>query len=162
MRGPLKPPGAHWHPGLTAPHTRVIDPVKDADPETVFNDGIAWLTQLMTDVAQSLNGVALQGALPVEFGYDAAGRGPRLAISRSAGRLLGYSLYETNGADVTVNFYDNDQGTTEGTDVWHAKATANSVTNLLDIRASFSVGLSVEFVTTTGKIRGVALLGGVD
>jgi hypothetical protein len=160
--GSLKAPGAHWHPGLTAPRTRVVDPVKDADPETVFTDGIAWLTQLMTDVAQSLNGVALQGALPVPFGWDKDGRGPRLKISSSAGRLLGYSLYETAGHDVVVNFYDNDLGTTDGADVWHADATANTVTNLLDIRASFSIGLSVEFVTTGGQVRGIALLGGVD
>jgi hypothetical protein len=61
-----------------------------------------------------------------------------------------------------VNFYDNDLGTTDGADVWHADATANTVTNLLDIRASFSIGLSVEFVTTGGQVRGIALLGGVD
>lgn len=158
----LKAPGAHWHPGLTAPRTRVVDPVKDADPETVFTDGIRWLSQLMTDVAQSLNGVALQGALPVPFGYDAGGRGPRLSISRSAGRLLGYSLSETAGHDVTVNFYDNDLGTTDGDDVWHELVPTSKVVNLLGIRASFSSGLSAEFVTSGGQIRGIALLGGVD
>lgn len=162
MGGLLKPPGRGWHPGLTAPHTRMVDPVKDADPETVFTEGIAWLTQLMTDVAQSLGGVALQGALPVQFGYDRDGRGPRLTISRSAGRLLGYSLYETAGHDVIVNFYDNDLGSTDGDDVWHEDAAANKVTNLLGIRASFSAGLSAEFVTTGGQVRGIALLGGVD
>lgn len=142
---------------ITLPHT---DPHPDTDSQ--LKQYVAYMAQLWADQAHSLLGVALQGALPVAFGYDKDGRGPKMKVSTSAGRLLGYSLLETAGHDVTVNFWDNPLGEASGSEVWHDIVTASKVLNFVGVNASFSTGLSVEFVTSGGLVRGVALLGGVD
>ena len=143
-------------------------PEVDPNPEraTVLTEWSRWSAQMMTDLSQSLSGVALQGSLPVPIGWDAAGRGPQIVASGSAGRLLGYSFLETAGQPVTVHFHDAATNTaatqTDGPDVWHTLVAANGIRELVGLNVSFSTGLSLEFVTTTGQIRGVVLLSGVD
>lgn len=157
-------------PGIEGALTRgpqLTMPPVDPHPEraTIGTEYARWVTQLMTDVAQSLNGVALQGALPVPVGFDPGGHGPQVLASGSAGRLLGYSLFETAGQAVTVHFHDAATNTaavqSDGPDVWHEQVAANSVKNLTGMNVSFSTGLSLEFVGT-GQLRGVVLLSGVD
>lgn len=148
-------------PQLTMPE---VDP--HPDRSTINTEWARWTAQLMTDLSQSLNGVALQGALPIEVGWDADGRGPKIVASGSSGRLLGYSFFETAGQPVTVHFHDAATNTaatqTDGPSCWHTQVAANGVRELVGLNVSFSAGLSLEFVTTTGQVRGVVLLSGVD
>jgi hypothetical protein len=162
FRRPVGIEGARLRgPQLTMPE---VDPAPER--ATINTEWSRWVTQLMTDLAQSKDGVALQGALPVSVGWDEAGRGPQIIASASAGRLLGYSFVETAGQAVTVHFHDAATNTpatqTDGPSVWHTAVAANGVRELVGMNVSFSTGLSLEFNTSGGQVRGVVLLSGVD
>lgn len=133
------------------------------------NRWAAWFSQMYADVAKSLRGVALQGALPIQIGYDDSGhnlgQGGTQQISRSAGRLLGWSLQETAGQPLAVVFNDVDEAVggnaSHGPLVGVTGLLANGHENESITPTSFSDGLAVTF-TGSGKVFGVVLLGGVD
>lgn len=134
------------------------------------NRWAAWFAQMYADVAQSLRGVALQGALPMPIGYDESGRAlganGSQQISRSAGRLLGWSIKETGGvAAVSLVFNDIDESTggnaNHGPVVAVTGLIASGHENEMITPTSFSDGLAVTF-TGSGLVYGVVLLGGVD
>jgi hypothetical protein len=147
-------------------------PEPDEDPgadHSGVNRWAAWYAQMYADVAKSLRGVALQGALPIQIGYDDGGRelgqNGSQQISRSAGRLLGWSIRETSGAAVNLVFNDVDESSggnaSHGPLVGVTGLAANGHENEVIVPTSFSDGLAVTF-TGSGFVFGVVLLGGVD
>lgn len=143
------------------------------DPEAHSNPSperwAAWFSQLYADLSQSLRGVALQGALPVAIGYDDAGRqlgaNSSQQISRSAGRLLGWSIKETSGAPVSLTFFDCDEpeqaNASHGSPVAVTALAANGHENIQLVPTSYVDGLAVSF-SGSGLVYGVALLSGVS
>jgi hypothetical protein len=140
-----------------------------AKADGIVQNWAAYWAQLYADLSESLQGVALQGALPVQVGWDDGGRflgqGGVQVLSRSAGRLLGWSLLETADAAVTLRFYDGDESAAlnagHGTPVAATQLAANGHENEALRPTSFSDGLSVGFAGT-GQVWGVVLIGGVD
>ena len=62
-------------------------------------DYVRWLQQMQTDLAETLGGVMLRGARPVQV---ASADGGTLRPTSSPGRLVGWSLRETSGAAPAV------------------------------------------------------------
>lgn len=143
------------------------DPAAAATPDP--QRWAAWFSQMYADLAESLRGVALQGALPVPIGYDNSGRqlgaNGSQQISRSAGRLLGWSIRETSGEAIELVFTDTDESAqgqaNHGSLVAITALDANGHENESIRPTSFVDGLAVTFLGS-GFVYGVALIGGVD
>lgn len=75
-----------------------------AEKDTSEIDYVRWLQQMQTDLVESVNGVMLRGARPVQVGGSAGGT---MRPTSSGGRLVGWSLRETSGeAPAVVRLYD--------------------------------------------------------
>lgn len=154
------------HGHVSAIRLPQVDP--EATPQTVMTAYSAWIAQLYSDLSESLDGVALQGSNPVEIGTNLAGIALSRQISRSPGILRGWSLRESAGQAVTIDFVDVDEAS--GVNVAAADglrrvatlgiAANGSVTGEIP-NGSFSAGLGVIF-GGTGTVTGVVYLNGVD
>lgn len=79
------------YPGATA--ARITVPDQD-DSQIGEVDFVRWLSQMQADLAASLGGVMLRGALPIPIGSAPGGS---LRPLSSPGRIVGWSLHETGG-----------------------------------------------------------------
>lgn len=133
-----------------------------SDEATDHTEYIRWLSQLQADVAQSLGGIMLQGARPVPIGL--APGGTKTAI-RSPGRLVGWSLHETTGANpALVRFWDGRE--VGANPLGYVTVNAGQAINLWNPPGiSITDALLVEFVTGGGlstSVEGVVYLGAAD
>lgn len=157
----------HRHSAVSAIRLPTVDP--DATPETQLTAYTAWIAQLYADLTESIDGIALQGCDAVEIGTNSAGIVLSPQISRSAGILRGWSLRETNGAAVTIDFYDVDlaAGQNIAGDVVGLRKicttalAANGHETIPVPNVSFVGGLGVVF-TGTGIVTGDVWINGVD
>lgn len=154
------------HSSVSAIRLPTVDP--EATPQTIMTAYSAWIAQLYADLAESLDGVALQGALPVEIGTNLHGVALSPQISRSAGILRGWSLRETGGQAVTLDFFDVDEA--QGQNIVVAgsfrrvattQLAANGASTAELPNASFQSGLGV-LIGGAGTVTGVLYLNGVD
>lgn len=129
-------------------------PGPEKDTEEV--DYVRWLQQMQTDLAESLNGVLLRGARPVQIG-TAAGATNR--PTSSGGRLVGWSIRETTGTTPAVlRFYDG-RGSDAPLVAVANLAGGGSATHWLGSGISLTEGL---YVDITGAIEGAAYLGAAE
>lgn len=76
-----------------------------ADAPTVQINYTKWLEQLRVDLAQSVGGIMLRGALVVPVGSSAGARRGR--VSTGPGALVGWALRNTDAANpATVELFD--------------------------------------------------------
>jgi hypothetical protein len=72
-------------------------------------DYVRWLQQMQTDLAETLGGVMLRGARPVQVLTTTGGTARPLS---SPGRLVGWSMRETSGAaSAVIRLYDGRDNT---------------------------------------------------
>jgi hypothetical protein len=146
------------HPGPAA--ARLTVDVPD-EPEPVQEiDVVRWLAQMQADVAESLGGIMLRAARPVALTVL-----PTIA-SASPGRLVGWSVRETTGANPYVlRFHNGDNASAD----LIAMITGGGGT--ADNKwfgpggLSFTEGLYVEVITGAGlsqAIEGVLYVGSAD
>lgn len=67
------------------------------------------IQQLQANLADSVNGITLRGALPVPIGGPVGGQSQAMSrpLSNGAGRLVGYSLRESSlTAPILIRLYD--------------------------------------------------------
>lgn len=148
------------HPGPTAARITVPDQNDDQVREI---DYVRWLSQMQADMAQSLGGVLLRAARPVQLGTATAGT---LQPTTSAGRLVGVSLHETAGTDGYLVRLRDGRGPDDPL-VACLSGPAGGTTNSWWAPGglSFTTGLYVEVVSGTGlstAVEGVAYLGAAD
>lgn len=67
-----------------------------------LTDFTRWGAELRASLARTLNGVWLQGALPVPLGPVSAGNGGTQQLSSSAGRCVGWSVRNQDGVNARV------------------------------------------------------------
>jgi hypothetical protein len=133
-----------------------------SDQATDHTEYIRWLSQLQADVAQSLGGIMLQGARPVPLGTAPGGT---KTLSRSAGRLVGWSLHETSGTNpALVRFWDGREA--GANPLAYISVPAGLTVNMWNPPGiSVTDALLVEFVTggsLSTTVEGVAYLGAAD
>lgn len=92
MKSPFRPQA----PGPAAARLQVPDQDDSQVPEVEY---VRWALQLQADLAASLSGVELRGALPIPIGSAPAGSMRPLS---SPGRIVGWSLHETGGTNPAV------------------------------------------------------------
>jgi hypothetical protein len=147
-------------PGASAARLTVPDQPDDQVQEV---DYVRWLMQMSADLATSLGGVMLQGALPVPIGSAPGGSVRPLS---SPGRIVGWSLHETGGTNPAVmRVWDGRESGTKplvyvsipasGTDNRWLGTGGISVTDALFIE--FAAGGSL-----SQSVEGVLYLGAVD
>jgi hypothetical protein len=138
-----------------------IDAPDQAEPEGDIQF-VRWLSQMQTDLAQSIGGITLQAARPHTLTLGSA-TGSQL--SGVAGRLVGWSVRETGGVNPLAarlrNGADNAQPI-----IAEIYAEAGKVdTKWLPPGVSFTEGLYLEVVTGTGlstSIEGTVYIGAAD
>lgn len=152
----MKPMYRHPGPAASRLEVTVQDQPEPADEIAV----VRWLEQMRADMAESLGGVMLRSARPVPLTVL-----PTI-LSASPGRLVGWSVRETTGANPYVIRFHN--GDNVGADLV-AMVTGGGGT--ADNKwfgpggVSFTEGLYVEVVTGAGlsqAIEGVIYLGAAD
>ncbi len=146
------------HPGPVA--ARLDVGVKD-EPEPASDiEMVRWLSQMRADLAETLGGTMLRSARPVPLTVL-----PTI-VSASPGRLVGWSVRETVGANPYVIRFHN--GDNAGADlVAMITGSAGTADNKWfgPGGLSFTEGLQVEIVTGAGlssAVEGVLYLGAVD
>ena len=78
--------------------------VPQPEKATAEIDYVRWLQQMQTDLAETLGGVMLRAARPVQVLTTTSGTARPLS---SPGRLVGWSMRETGGAaPAVVRLYD--------------------------------------------------------
>jgi hypothetical protein len=148
------------HPGAAAAQITVPD---QDDSQVQEIDYVRWLTQMQADLASSLGGVMLRAALPIPIGTAPAGS---LRPLSSPGRIVGWSLHETAGANpAVVRLWDGRESGTRplayvsvpagGTDNRWLGAGGVSVTDALLLDFATGAGLS-------STVEGVLYLGAAD
>lgn len=153
MKRMLSPPGA------PAARLDVTVPDQPDPPEVEY---MRWLSQMQSDLAQSIGGITLQAARPVTL---TLGTATGSALSGVGGRLVGWSVRETGGTNPLVLRFRN------GTDadqpvIGEAYTPAGQVTSQwFPPGVSFTEGLFLEVVTGAGlstSLEGAVYLGGAD
>lgn len=126
-------------------------------------DHVRWLMQMQANLAETLHGVMLRGARPVQIGQAS---GATSLVSTSAGRFVGWSVRESTGANPAVlRLWDgrNNEG--------HLLACINlsnggsNTTWLSPGGVSFQYGLYVEIISGTGlsdDVEGAVYLGAAE
>ncbi len=148
------------HPGPSAATITVPD---QDDSQVREIDYVRWAAQMQADLAASLGGVMLRGALPIPIG-TAPGGSPRPLSS--PGRIVGWSLHETGGTNPAV------------LRIWDGRETGSNPLAYLGVPAAgtetrwlggggISVTDALLIEITTGDslstdVEGVLYLGGVD
>jgi hypothetical protein len=142
-------------PGAAA--ARIDVPEQD-DSQVEQVDYVRWLAQLQTDLAASLGGVTLRGALPIPIG-SAPGSSARPLSS--PGRIVGWSLHETGGTTPAIfRIWD---GREAGTKPLAYLSVAAGVANTVWLGAGgISVTDALFIETVSGTAEGVLYLGAVD
>jgi hypothetical protein len=148
------------HPGATAARITVPDQDDSKVPEI---ESVRWLMQMQADLAASLGGVMLRGALPVPIGSAPGGS---LRPLSSPSRIVGWSIHETTGTNPgVIRVWDGREPGSKllaclgvpagGTDTRWLGSGGISVTDalLLEVVAGASLSTTVE---------GVLYLGGSD
>lgn len=127
-------------------------------------DYVRWLQQMQTDLAETLGGVMLRGARPVQVG-TADGGTPR--ASTSPGRLVGWSLrvpaFSTNPG--VVRLRDGQDASGAVLAVVNLPAGQSNTTWLAPGGVSFQYGLFVEIVTggsVESGVEGAVYLGAAE
>ena len=132
--------GSRLHAGMS----RI--PAPETPKETPEIEYVKWLAQMQTDLAQSHNGVLLQGARPAPLGGVDAGTGT-VRLTGSAGRLVGWSVRETGGVNGAV-IRLHDSRDTSGTVIAVISVNAGQAQTIwLDAGVSFVDALAAELVT---------------
>jgi hypothetical protein len=146
------------HPGPAAAQLEVDVPTEAEPVQEV--DAVRWLSQMRADLAETVGGIMLRAARPVEVSVL-----PTL-LSSSPGRLVGWSLRETSGTDPFVVRFRG--GTDEGQPLI---ATAAAAAGTVDTQwlpgggISLTEGLFVELVAGDGlsaEVEGTVYLGAAD
>ncbi len=126
-------------------------------------DFVRWFSQMQTDLAETVGGVLLRGARPVQIG-TATGATP--LVSTSAGRCVGWSMRETTGVNpAVVRLWD---GRSNEGDLVACVNLGNGASNTQWMAPggfSFQHGLYVEVIAGGGlsdDVEGVVYLGGTE
>ena len=139
------------HPGAAAARITVPD---QPDNQIREIDYIRWLSQMQADIAESLGGVMLRGARPVPIGTAPGGSPHPLT---SPGRLVGWSVRETSGADAAVVALWDAREAGSRPLAYISLAGGASDTRMLSPGVSVVDALFVEVVS--GAVEGVVYLG---
>lgn len=148
------------YPGAAA--ARLTVPDQD-DSQVQEIDFVRWLSQMQADLAASLGGVMLRGALPIPIGSAPGGS---LRPLSSPGRIVGWSLHETEGTNpALLRVWDGRESGTKplayisvpagGTDNKWLGQSGISVTDALLVELATGGSLSA-------SVEGVLYLGAVD
>lgn len=143
------------HPGAIAATLTVPNQDDSKVPEVEY---VRWALQMQADLAASLGGVMLRGALPIPIGSAPGGS---LRPLSSPGRIVGWSVHETSGTNPAfLRVWDGREPGNKP--LAYIGLTAGQVLNHWIGGGGISVtdALSVELVT--GTVEGVLYLGGVD
>lgn len=136
---------------------RLTVPDQDDTPAVGEIDFVRWASQLQADLAASLGGVMLRGALPVPIG--AAPGGSTRPLS-SPGRVVGWSILETSGTNpATVTVWDGREAGSKPLAYIHVGA------GLAETAWFGQAGISVTdalLIDISGTVEGVLYLGAVD
>lgn len=147
-------------PGATAARLD-IDAPDQPDPDREI-EYVRWLSQMQTDLAQSIGGITLQGARPVTL---TLGSSTGSVLSTVGGRLVGWSIRETGGVNPLVLRFRNG-GDSGQPVIATAYAPAGQVTApWMPPGVSYTEGLYLEVVTGTGlstSLEGAVYLGAAD
>lgn len=136
---------------------RLTVPDQDDTPATSEIDFVRWASQLQADLAASLGGVMLRGALPVPIG--AAPGGSTRPLS-SPGRVVGWSVLETSGAaPATVTVWDGREAGSKPLAYIHLASGLGETIWLGQAGISVTDALLIDI---SGTVEGVLYLGGVD
>jgi hypothetical protein len=142
------------HPGPTAARLAVPDQPDNAEQI----DYLRWLSQMQSDMAASLGGVMLQGALPIPIGSAPGGSARPLS---SPGRVLGWSIHETSGTvAAVVRIWDGREAGSKP--LGYVALAAGGVSNHWIGGGGISVTDALFVETLSGTVEGVLYLGGVD
>lgn len=138
-----------------------VDAPDQAEPDSQI-EYIRWLSQMQTDLAQSIGGITLQAARPHTLSLGTA-TGSQL--SGVAGRLVGWSIRESAGVNPLVVRLRNGADASQPI-IAEVYAPAGQVSNQwMPPGVSFTEGLYLEVVTGTGlstSIEGAVYLGAAD
>lgn len=141
--------------GMSA--ARITVPDQDDTAATGEIEFVRWAAQLQADLAASLGGVMLRGALPIAIGSAPGGSTRPLS---SPGRVVGWSLLETSGtAAATVTLWDGREAGSRPLAYLHVGA------GLADTQWLGGGGISVTdalLIDISGAVAGVLYLGAVD
>jgi len=148
-------------PGATAASITVPDQDDSGVKEI---DYVRWLSQLQSDLAASLGGIMLRGALPVAVG---AAPGGTLRPLSSPGRIVGWSLHETKGTSPALVRLWNGREAANSPPLAYIAIGQGGVDNVWLGNSGISVteAVLVEFVSGGGlstDVEGVLYLGAVD
>jgi hypothetical protein len=145
------------HPGPAAARLTVTVPDED-EPREV--DVARWLAQMQADVAESLGGVMLRSARPVPITVL-----PTI-LSSSPGRLVGWSVHETVGANpYVIRLRNGTEGSADLVAVISGNAGSAESRWFGPGGISFTEGLYVEIVVGGGlsqTVEGVVYIGAAD
>lgn len=136
------------------------DQVEPADVPAQQINYTKWLEQLRVDLAQSVGGIMLRGALVVPVGDAPLAR--RGLVYGAAGALIGWSLRNTDaGNPATLELYDGPDATA-GTLVASVQlvAGASSSASFAPGGLGLTRGLFVDVVA--GAVTGAVYLRGAD
>jgi hypothetical protein len=143
----------HLHSAMATVPTPA--PPEQATPEI---DYVRWMMQLQTDLAETLGGVMLRGARPVQVG-GAAGSTPR--PTTAPGRLAGWSLRETSGTVAAVlRLYDGRDAAAPLVACISVPMSGTANHAWPGAGISLQEGLFVEIVS--GAVEGAVYLGSSD
>jgi hypothetical protein len=147
-------------PGAPAARLDVSLPDQPDPPQQV--EYMRWLSQMQSDLAESIGGITLQAARPVTL---TLGTSTGSLLSGVGGRLVGWSIRESGGVNPLVirfrNGCDNQQPI-----IGEAYAPAGQVAaQWMPPGVSFTEGLYLEVVTgagLSGSLEGAVYLGAAD
>lgn len=126
-------------------------------------DFVRWLQQMQTDLADTLGGVMLRGARPVQIGTAAGGTA---RVSTSPGRLVGWSVRipALGALPGVLKLHDGQDASGDVIAVINLPAGGSNTTWLAPGGVSFQYGLFAEIVTggVEPAIEGAVYLGAAE
>lgn len=145
------------HPGPAAARL-TVDVPDEQEPSEV--DVVRWLSQMQADVVESVGGIMLRSARPYLLTVL-----PTI-VSASPGRLMGWSVRETTGANpYVIRFHNGDSPAADLVGMITGGGGTADNKWFGPGGVSFTEGLYVEVVTGGGlsqAIEGVVYLGAAD
>lgn len=141
--------------------------VPTVDPATERDTGeiayVRWLQQMQADLAETLGGVMLRGARPVQIGTADGGT---MRPTSAPGRLVGWSIRETSGANPALVRLYNGRDFAAPLVACITPATGKADSQWFAPGGiSLTEGLAVEFVSGAGlstAIEGTVYLGAAE
>lgn len=147
-------------PGAAAARLEVPDQPDEGIHEMEF---VRWAQQMQADLAASLGGVMLRGALPIPIGGAPGGS---LRPLSSPGRIVGWSLHESAGTNsALVRVWDGREPGTKPLAYISVPAGGTDNRWLGEGGISVTDALLVELATggsLSQSVEGVLYLGAVD